>query len=67
MDTVVKMAVDFLGPDRCLYGTDGPYGKQHPGEDYDYGWIKGRVENLSLSGRDADKVFGDNFEVVRKS
>jgi predicted TIM-barrel fold metal-dependent hydrolase len=64
---LVKSAVDFLGADRCLYGTDGPYGEQPVGEDYDYGWIKGWIESLSAKDEELEKIFGVNFESIRKS
>ena len=38
---IVRRAADFPGAERCLYGTDGPYGHQGPGEGYDYGMFKG--------------------------
>ncbi|MDI6874581.1 MAG: hypothetical protein QME89_09740 [Actinomycetota bacterium] len=58
---LVRWAVDFLGPGKCLYGTDGPYGEQAPGEDYDYGWIKGWVEALPLSAGEKEMIFSGNF------
>ncbi|MBC7246248.1 MAG: amidohydrolase [Actinobacteria bacterium] len=61
---LVRKAVDFLGAEKCLYGTDGPYGEQRPGEDYDYGWIKGRIESLPLSEREREMIFHANFEAV---
>jgi predicted TIM-barrel fold metal-dependent hydrolase len=63
---LVRMAVDFLGPDKCLYGTDGPYGEQSTGEDYDYGWIKGRIESLPLSDAEREKIFSGNFQTIAK-
>ncbi len=60
-------AVDFLGADKCLYGTDGPYGQQNPGGDYDYGLIKGWVEVLPLSDQEFEKVFNMNFQEIIKS
>ena len=64
---LVREAVSFLGPDKCLYGTDGPYGSQAPGEDYDYGWIKGWIEALSLSPSEREAVFSGNFLKVAKT
>ncbi|MFW6113373.1 MAG: amidohydrolase family protein [Actinomycetota bacterium] len=57
-------AVDFLGADRCLYGTDGPYGDQSPGEDFDYGLRKAWIESLPLSDRELEKIFHENFEGI---
>jgi predicted TIM-barrel fold metal-dependent hydrolase len=61
------MAVDFLGADKCLYGTDGPYGSQSPGGDFDYGLIKGWVESLPLSDQQLEKVFSDNFQKIART
>jgi predicted TIM-barrel fold metal-dependent hydrolase len=63
---LVRMAVDTLGPEKCLYGTDGPYGEQPLGEDYDYGWIKGWIEDLPLSDTEREKIFSDNFASIIK-
>jgi predicted TIM-barrel fold metal-dependent hydrolase len=57
-------AVDFLGADKCLYGTDGPYGEQSPGEDFDYGLRKGWIEALPLSDNEYEKIFSKNFEGI---
>lgn len=64
---LVRKAADFLGAEKCLYGTDGPYGKQPLGEDYDYGWIKGWIENLPARDKELERIFGANFENIRKS
>ncbi len=64
---LVAKTVDFLGPAKCLYGTDGPYGAQPLGKDYDYGLIKGWVENATLRGGH-DQVFFENFQsIIRPS
>jgi len=61
---LVKKAVDLLGAGKCLYGTDGPYGTQKPGEDYDYGLIKGWIEALPLPDGELEKVLGGNFQAL---
>jgi predicted TIM-barrel fold metal-dependent hydrolase len=61
------MAVDFLGPDKCLYGNDGPYGSQAMGEDFDCSVIKGWIESLPLSDKALEKIFHENFEAIKKS
>ncbi|NPV59629.1 MAG: amidohydrolase family protein [Actinobacteria bacterium] len=63
---LVRRAVEFLGAEKCLYGTDGPYGQQKPGEDYDYGMIKGWVERLPLRERDLERVLAENFLGIAK-
>jgi len=50
-----------LGPSRCLYGSDGPYG--YPGRDggYDHGVILRQIVQAGLSAQDLDRVLGGNF------
>lgn len=61
---LVRKAVDFLGAGKCLYGTDGPYGSQGVGEDYDYGIVKGWIEALPLDDEEFEKIFGGNFQAI---
>lgn len=63
---IMGAAVDFLGAEKCLYGSDGPYGGQAESEDYDYGWIKDRIEELPLSDSQFELIFSGNFEKIRK-
>jgi predicted TIM-barrel fold metal-dependent hydrolase len=60
----IGKAVVFLGADKCLYGTDGPYGEQSPGEDFDYGLRKGWIETLPLSDGELEQIFSKNFEDI---
>lgn len=54
-------ALRALGPSRCLYGSDGPYG--YPGRDggYDHGAILRQIIQAGLPARDLDRVLGGNF------
>jgi predicted TIM-barrel fold metal-dependent hydrolase len=63
---IMGAAIDSLGAEKCLYGSDGPYGGQAEGEDYDYGWIKDRLEELPLSDSQFEMIFSENFERIRK-
>ena len=74
-DTIIREAISFLGADKCLYGTDSPYGYNGSGEDYDYGLIKGWIENMPLfydgkekiiSDKDKEKILRNNFERLIK-
>ncbi len=57
---VSRGALQALGAGKCIYGTDGPYGEQDPGQDYDYSTVKGRLEDM-LSGGERDAVLAGNF------
>lgn len=57
----VRRAVQFVGPEKCLYGTDSPYGFSLPGGSYDYGRVKGWIGRLAVSERDRGRIFGENL------
>lgn len=62
-ERLVRETVAAMGPERCLYGTDAPYG--FAGADgYDYGTIKGWVERLPIAAVKKDGIFGDNFRAL---
>lgn len=61
-ERATRKAMDALGPDRLLFGTDGPYGFHTPEGRYDYGFIKRRLQRLFPDGRVLDRVMGGNFE-----
>jgi predicted TIM-barrel fold metal-dependent hydrolase len=60
-DRTTKQAVEYLGVERCLFGTDGPYGVH--GDDYlfDYSFIKRRIERLFPDRENQKKLLGENF------
>jgi len=57
-------ALRELGPSRCLYGSDGPYG--YPGRDggYDHGAILRQIAQAGLSSQDLDRVLWANFQAL---
>jgi len=60
-EALARGAVEVMGAEKCLYGTDSPYGF-HDGEDtYDYGAIKGWVERMPVSSKEQARMFGGNF------
>lgn len=65
-ETLARAAVAALGPERCLYGTDAPYGFPEPGPEhsYDYGRIKSWVERLPVSTTAREAIFGDNLRAI---
>ncbi len=58
---ITHQVVEYLGEDRVLFGTDGPYG--HKGEDgkFDYGYIKRRIEELFPDPGVQKMLLGENF------
>lgn len=59
---LIREVVEYLGAEKCLYGTDGPYGSQRPGEDFDYGLIKRLTGGLQLPDDKLEQIFSKNFE-----
>ena len=50
----LRAAVEYLGADRCLFGTDGPYGFHGPDGTIDYGPHK--AEDRGRLPRRGDKA-----------
>jgi predicted TIM-barrel fold metal-dependent hydrolase len=63
-ESLARAAVRALGPNRCLYGTDAPYGFHHPGEPYDYQAIKGWISRMPISSGEIERIFGENFAAL---
>ncbi|MFT5432126.1 MAG: putative TIM-barrel fold metal-dependent hydrolase [Myxococcota bacterium] len=61
-EALTRRAVAALGPERCLYGTDAPYGFHAEDDSYDYSEICGWIERLPISSAEQERVFGGNFE-----
>ena len=56
-----REVVDFLGADRCLFGTDGPYGETGKDNRFDNGKIKNRIQALFSTEKIRRKILGENF------
>ena len=56
-----RAAVNAMGPGKCLYGTDGPFG--YPGEDrlYDHGAILAEIDRLPIRSAEKEKILWKNF------
>jgi predicted TIM-barrel fold metal-dependent hydrolase len=61
-ERLARDAVKVLGPRRCLYGTDAPYGFHESDDSYDYREIKGWIERMPLRSEEQSMIFGGNFE-----
>lgn len=60
-DKITKQVVEYLGPERCLFGTDGPFGFYGSDGKFDYGFIKRRIERLFKDKGIQRRLLGDNF------
>ena len=53
--------VEYLGVEKCLFGTDGPYGVQGDDDLFDYSFIKRRIEKLFSDKGIQKRLLGENF------
>jgi predicted TIM-barrel fold metal-dependent hydrolase len=60
-EALARAAVLAMGPERCLYGTDAPYGFHEGDGSYDYGEIRRWVERMPVSSAMRERIFGGNF------
>ena len=60
-EKTTRLAVEYLGVERCLFGTDGPYGV-HGGDGlFDYGYIKRRIGKLFPDQGVQNRLLCGNF------
>ena len=59
-EKLANRAVKAMGPERCLYGTDAPYGFED-NDGYNYAEIKGWIERMPLPPNKAEAILGSNF------
>jgi predicted TIM-barrel fold metal-dependent hydrolase len=60
-ERMTKEAVEFLGVDKCLFGTDGPHGVHGDDNLFDYSFIKRRIEKLFPDKEIKKRLLGENF------
>lgn len=63
-ERATREAANYLGAERLLFGTDGPYGFHDANHRYDYGFIKRRIERLFPDGKDREGILGNNFAAI---
>ncbi len=63
-EKITKEAVEFLGVERCLFGTDGPSGFHGKEGKYGYGFIKRRIKKLFTDSGVRKRLLGENFQEV---
>ncbi|MFT7623170.1 MAG: putative TIM-barrel fold metal-dependent hydrolase [Myxococcota bacterium] len=61
-EKLARSAVAALGPRRCLYGTDSPYGFECDDHSYNYRHIRGWIDRLPIADAERDAIFGGNFQ-----
>lgn len=59
--TTTRQVVEFLGVERCLFGSDGPYGNKAADGYFDNGFIKRRIEALFPDKGIQTRLLRSNF------
>jgi len=59
-----RQVVDMFGAERLFFGTDGPFGFHGSDHQYDYGFIKRRIESIFSDITIREKLLGRNFADV---
>ena len=63
-DPLRLKAVKVLGAEKCLYGTDGPYGFPDADGSYDHGRILNEILNWPVPEVDKKRILGCNFKEI---
>ena len=63
-EKVTRQAVEIFGPERLFFGTDGPFGFHTADHQYDYGYIKRRLEGMFTDANVKKKLLGGSFADV---
>jgi predicted TIM-barrel fold metal-dependent hydrolase len=63
-EKATRKVVSFLGPERLIFGTDGPYGFHDENGRYDYGFIKRRIESIFPQDKSRRMLLGENFAAL---
>ena len=58
---IIKDCVNLLGPDRCLYGTDDPYGDDKAGYK-----IKNWIKDLKIKDKEKELILFENSKEIFK-
>ena len=59
-----RQVVDMFGAERLFFGTDGPFSFHGSDHQYDYGFIKRRIESIFSDITIREKLLGRNFADV---
>jgi hypothetical protein len=64
-ERAARKAADMLGPERLLFGTDGPTGFHGPDHQYDYGFLKRMIERVFKDARDRKGSWAETSPALR--
>jgi predicted TIM-barrel fold metal-dependent hydrolase len=59
-EALARDAVRAIGAERCLFGTDAPYGFQESDGSYDYRAVRGWIDRMQIRERDRELIFEGN-------
>jgi uncharacterized protein len=60
-ETATRDVVAYLGVERCLYGTDGPFGLHGSDNLFNYDFLKNRLERIIPDKGAQKRLFAQNF------
>ncbi|HQP30027.1 MAG TPA: TatD family hydrolase [Deltaproteobacteria bacterium] len=60
-ERATRDVVAYLGVERCLYGTDGPYGLSGRDGRFDYDFLKNRLKRIFPDRGVQDRLLSQNF------
>ena len=63
-EKATRQVVEMFGADRLFFGTDGPFGFHGPDHQYDYGFIKRRIEVMFPDIKVRERLLGGSFADV---
>ena len=63
-EPLARRTVDAMGPERCLYGTDAPYGFHEPDGSSDYQEILQWIARMPLRSGEVDAVLAENAQRI---
>lgn len=63
-EKLARAAVVAMGADRCLFGTDSPYGFPESDGSYDWTAIRGWMDRLPVSTRERELIVGGTFRRI---
>ena len=63
-ESILLKAVKALGANRCLYGSDSPYGYPEKSGSHDYGRVLNNINLLPISDTEKKQILGDNFREI---